>query len=87
MSELVQRLRERAAQLYEADRPLSDATLAADEIERLQARLKSFEEVDSEEAARLRAALTEITELCKTQPANPFLADNMDRVAQSALEQ
>lgn len=37
MSELVQRLDERAAQLDEADRPMSDAKMAADEIRRLLA--------------------------------------------------
>lgn len=36
MSNIVERLRERAAGLDEADRPLSDATIAADEIVRLR---------------------------------------------------
>ena len=37
------------------------------------------------EIERLRAALQEITDLCKRSPANPFLADWMDRVAIAAL--
>ena len=37
------------------------------------------------EIERLRAALQEITGLCKREPANPFLADKMDRVAIAAL--
>ena len=35
---------------------------------------------------RLRATLQTITDLCKTNPADPFLADNMDRIARAALE-
>lgn len=31
------------------------------------------------------AALQAITDLCKTEPANPFLADNMDRIASAIL--
>jgi hypothetical protein len=45
------------------------------ELERLQAEIE-----------RLRAALQEITDLCKRSPADPFLADNMDRIARRALE-
>ena len=37
------------------------------------------------EIERLRTALREITDLCKREPANPFLADKMDRVAIAAL--
>lgn len=39
------------------------------------------------EIERLRAALQAITDLCKTSPANPFLADDMDRIAISALSE
>lgn len=39
MDDLVTRLRERAAMLDESERPLSDATLAANEIERLRVAL------------------------------------------------
>lgn len=36
-------------------------------------------------APDMLSALKEITDLCKTQPANPFLADNMDRIAITAI--
>lgn len=36
MSDIIERLRDRAAMLDEAERPLSDAAIAADEITRLQ---------------------------------------------------
>ena len=36
-------------------------------------------------APDLLAALQEITDLCKREPANPFLADDMDRVARAAI--
>jgi hypothetical protein len=39
----------------------------------------------ADEIERLRAALQAITDLCKTSPANPFLADDMDRIAYAAL--
>src|SRR5882672_6432333 len=35
--------------------------------------------------AELQGALQAITDLCKTEPANPFLADNMDRIARAVL--
>jgi hypothetical protein len=37
------------------------------------------------ENGRLRTALQSITDLCKTSPANPFLADDMDRIARAAI--
>lgn len=37
------------------------------------------------ERAELVAALEAITKECATNPANPFLADNMDRIAIAAL--
>ena len=49
---------------------------ASDEIHELRA--------DNE---RLRATLQAITDLCKTNPANPFLADMMDRIAIAALKE
>jgi hypothetical protein len=38
------------------------------------------------EIERLRAALQEISEMCGRDPVNPFLADDMERVARRALE-
>ncbi len=52
--DIVERLRDRAAQLSEAERPLSDATIAADEIERLRAKVREMGECCSNQEARIQ---------------------------------
>lgn len=89
--DIVERLRERAAALPETERPLSDATIAADEIERLRALLKPF--ADYAQMIDENPASAELGDACPVLAdpsqvhiaARPTLADL--RRARSAFEQ